>query len=305
MNIHTSIVKQPRSWLIGIVSLTLAASCSGNPVSLSQNEMAAQEVQVTSPEDSASTASGERDRLVNIPTPGVQRSPQLVKNASLTLELANVDEAIASIAEILTRYQGDLLQLSDQESQSAMPRQVTLQLRVPQGNLDAVLDALRALGTVENQSITAEDVSNQLVDLQARIRNLRKSEDSLLEIMERSGSIAEVLEVSRELSTIREAIERHEAQRQTLQNRVTYSTVSLTLISTQQPTPEASPVGQTLSQTWQAATSSVRTLSVSLLRLSLWLLAFSPYIGLLAIAGWAGRRYWHSHRRANDPVDSN
>lgn len=67
------------------------------------------------------------------------------------------------------------------------------------------------MGTVENQMITAEDVSDQLVDVQARLRNLRKSEEMVLKIMERSGSVGDVLKAANELSTIRESIERIDA----------------------------------------------------------------------------------------------
>lgn len=292
-------------WLLGLLSLAVTTGCSAAPVGVEADEMAAPEVQIETSAESTPALESESDRAINIPAPGIQQSPQLVKHASLHIELAEVDEAIAAISEILTQYQGDLLQLSEQESHSGMPHQVSLQLRVPQNNLDAALVALRALGTVENQSITAEDVSMQLVDLQARIRNLRKSEEALLEIMERSGSIAEVLEVSRELSTIREAIERNDAQLKSLQSRVAYSTIALTLVSTQPPKLPVSSIQETLSDTWQDATASVRTLSVGLLQLVLWLLVFSPYIGVLVLGTWAGRRYWRTHRPAPEQSHSN
>ncbi len=225
-----------------------------------------------------------------------QSRPQLIKNAALRIELADVDGAIATINKILRQAQGDLLELADQETPTHAPRQVWVEFRVPQAALDDVLEQLRALGTVQEQTITAEDVSNQLVDLQARLRNLRKSEEALLKIMERSGSIADVLEVTREMSTVREAVERTDAQLKNLQNQVAYSSVSLTLVSTQAPSPEASPIQQTLSETWQTASTAMRGLSVGLLQLILWLLVFSPYIGVLVLAGWLGRRYWQRPR---------
>ncbi|MEM0980650.1 MAG: DUF4349 domain-containing protein [Cyanobacteria bacterium P01_H01_bin.58] len=221
-----------------------------------------------------------------------QRRPQLIKNANLRIELADVDTAIANISTLLQQNQGDLIELSDQATEANVPRQVWVELRVPQSNLENVLEELRTLGTVQEQSITAEDVSNQLVDLQARVRNLRKSEEALLDIMDRSGAVADVLEVARELSTVREAIERTDAQFQNLQNQVAYSTISLTLVSKTVAVPTAEPIRETLGETWQTANTAVRGLSVALLQLLLWLLVFSPYVGMLAIAGWAGRWYW-------------
>ncbi|MEO1094476.1 MAG: DUF4349 domain-containing protein [Cyanobacteria bacterium J06638_28] len=227
---------------------------------------------------------------------GGQRRPQLIKNANLRIELVDVDAAIANIADMLRQYQGDLIELSDQDTSTQAPRQVWVELRVPQNNLDNVLEELRALGTVQAQSITAEDVANQLVDLQARVRNLRKSEEALLEIMERSGAVADVLEVARELSNVRETIERTDAQFKNLQNQVAYATVSLTLVSDQVAAPITAPIRETLGETWQTASTAARELSVVLMQLLLWLLVFSPYVGILAITGWVGRWYWQRHR---------
>ncbi|HEY9889149.1 MAG TPA: DUF4349 domain-containing protein [Candidatus Obscuribacterales bacterium] len=295
--------------LVGLLSLTVVAGCSGAPLTrteatsqsapLAEAPLAAADSAMP-PAETGTEGTGELAESAALLT-DAPRSPQLVKQASLVIELADVEGAIATVSALLTQYQGDLLHLSDQARPVAEPRQVHLQLRVPQAQLDAVLKELRALGTVNTQTITAEDVATQLVDLQARGRNLRQSETALLAIMERSGSIAEVLEVSRELSTIRETIERSDAQLKHLQNQVAYATITLTLVSTEVPLAPASPVGATLSHTWQTATASLQTVSVSLLQLCLWLLAFSPYLGLLVLGGWAGRRYW---RRPNSDVPS-
>ena len=287
--------------LAGLLSLAATVGCSSAPTG---SETAIQEAPASAPGDSAVSAESAGNRSSSIPTPDLQHSPKLIKNASLRIESADVDEAVKAISNILAENQGDLLSLSDQENQATQPRQVSLQIRVPQGNLDNTLEALRNLGNVAEQTIAAEDVAAQLVDLQARVRNLRKSEEALLEIMERSGSIPDVLEVSRELSTIREAIERQDAQSTALQSRVAYSTISLSLISTQPLATTTSPVGETLNQTWQTATSSAKTVGVSLLQLTLWLLVFSPYIGLLVLGGWAGQRYRRRHQSAAEQTDA-
>lgn len=308
MRFRSSLVKPRAVWVVGLLSAAALVGCSGMPTGMSSDELAAQELDATAPAESAPAAPTGSDRGQSIPTSdfptgSLYSSPQLIKHATLQLEVDDMAGAIAAISDTLARYQGDLLQLSDLNSQGREYHQTNVQLRVPQSNLEAALDSLSNLGTVESQAIAAEDVSSQLVDLQARVRNLRKSEASLLDIMERSGSIADVLEVSRELSTVREAIERHEAQLQSLQNRVAYATIDLTLTS---PAPLASPtdpVGTTLGQTWQTASAAMKTLSVGLLQLLLWLLAFSPYLGLLVLAGWLGRRYWQRGRSPETPAN--
>lgn len=301
MNIYPISKTRRISWGLGLAGLVVLAGCGSVPSSLSSEELTSRSAPAATADSTVAGESSPKSSL--IPTPSAQPIPSLVKHAALQVELADVDAAIEAISATLGQYQGDLLQLIDEESQTIAPRHVNLTLRVPQDNLEPVLQELRALGTVVNQSVMAEDVSTQLVDLRARVRNLRQSEAALLEIMERSGSIADVLEVTRELSTVREAIERHEAQLQNLQNRVAYSTVTLTLISTQPPVPATSPVGETLSQTWQTARTSVKTLSVSLLRLLLWLLAYSPYIALLVLLGWLVQRYRLRRSTARETVN--
>ena len=276
--------------LIGLASLITLVSCSGS--TLPEASQSSADVSLAPSLDDA--AGQEPSLLASSEEP--QRRPQLIKNASLQIAMADVDDAIKAVSGILRRSQGDLLELSDDENSTHRPRQVLIRLRVPQSNLEAALEHLQALGTVEEQSITAEDVSTQLVDLQARVRNLRKSEEALLGIMEQSGSIPDVLEVTRELNTVRESIERSDAHLKNLQNRVAYSTISLTLVGINQPVAPTSSVGETIRMTWQTASSSMYGVSIALLQLLLWLLVFSPYIGIFLVVGWLGRRYWQRQR---------
>ncbi|MEM6426455.1 MAG: DUF4349 domain-containing protein, partial [Cyanobacteria bacterium P01_D01_bin.128] len=214
----------------------------------------------------------------------------------LGLTVESVDDALTEISNILVIQQGDLLELQDEQRFDDNGfAYVTLRLRIPKDNLDATLKDLKALGTVEQQSISAEDVSNQLVDLDARLRNLRQSEESLLKIMDRSGSIEEVLQVSRELSTVRASVEQIDAQLKALQNRVAYSTINLQLIPAGGPQTPTISIAETLGDTWQSAADSVGSLTVGLLRLGLWLLAYSPYWGAIAIA--SGLIYRFQRRR--------
>ncbi|MEO0539291.1 MAG: DUF4349 domain-containing protein [Cyanobacteria bacterium P01_A01_bin.105] len=219
--------------------------------------------------------------------------PQLIKRASLTLHVESVDEQLGEISRLIAAEQGDILNLQDRAPEGAL-RSAFIRIRVPQNRLDALMARLVELGTVADRTVTAEDVSTQLVDLQARVRNLRQSEAALLEIMDRSGSIPEVLEVSRELGNVRQQIEQLDAQHQHLQTQVSYSTLALTL---QSPVPvldrETTSLRETLGITWQTATRSVGELTTGLLQMGLWLLAYSPYLAVIAIAAFLGYRTVH------------
>ncbi|MBF2035115.1 MAG: DUF4349 domain-containing protein [Leptolyngbyaceae cyanobacterium T60_A2020_046] len=274
-----------------VLGLGLMVGCAAIPESIQQLDGAVSESAPVAEPGQATEGDETFDRSGAFPNPQV--APQLIKRAAMTLGVEDVEVGIEAVQAVVQRQRGDLVSLSLQGDEGQGGARVAfLELRVPQETLDATLADLKSLGVVRSQSLTAEDVSTQLVDLRARVRNLRKSEEALLDIMERSGSIADVLEVSRELSAVREAIERAEAQLQALQGQVSFSTITLTMESTALP-----PLGQAtpLGQTWQRAIRSVGAVNVGLLRGALWLLAFSPYWGAIAIlAGLAYRRWGHS-----------
>ncbi len=224
--------------------------------------------------------------------PEPKKQSQLIKRAQLTLMVQSIHQTTESITQIIQKQQGDILKFEAQKSPDNSQRQTAyLEFRVPQQRLEITLNLLAKLGTVENQTITAEDVSDQLVDFQARLRNLRKSEEMILKIMERSGSVGDVLKTANELSTIRESIERIDAQLRNLQNQVAYSTINLTLESAVSAASTPNNWGLRIQETWGTATHTMAEFTWILVGLMLWLLAFSPY--LLIIGGAAYGYHWY------------
>lgn len=167
-----------------------------------------------------------------------------------------------------------------------------MQIRVPQQRLDITLDALAKLGTVQNRLITVEDVSEQIVDYDARLRNLRRSEEMVLKIMKRSGSVGEVLNASQNLSSIRETIERIEAQLKSLRTQISYSTITLNLEEAVSAAPPSQqPLGLRVQESWGKSTHAMSELTLGLLGLSIWLFAFSPYLLLGGGAVYAYHKF--------------
>ena len=217
---------------------------------------------------------------------------QMVKRAQMSLEVTSVAEGLDQIGAIARQHQGELTGLQDQTPEDGRDLHTAqVELRVPQARLDSTLAALSALGTVRQQSITAEDVSNQLVDYQARLKNLRQTETLLLEIMERSGAMTDVLQVAREVSAVRQSIETIDAQRNQLQTQVAYSVIQLDVRETTPSLPATTPLAEEINGTWQQATHSVGQLTVGLLKLLTWLAAYSPYGFVLVIGGWLYLRH--------------
>jgi len=277
--------------LLGAI-LALAGSCAAAPSGTSPGDFAQETAAPQAAPEVTADAAGRAQEAEPVPpgAPAPASRPQLIKTARLTLHTPEVETTVEAIRRTVTQAGGDLISLQDDRSPAGAAHRMALTLRVPQAEFDAVVNTLGTLATVQQQAISAEDVSEQLVDLEARVRNLRQSEAALLQIMERSGAIAEVLEVSRELSTVRDTIERLDAQQQQLQRRVAFSTITVTVENPVASTALPRPVAESLGQTWQRATGSVQQLTVGLLKLGLWLLAYSPYWGLIALLVFGGRR---------------
>jgi hypothetical protein len=253
--------------LLGTIALT---SCSAAPSSYAPPQEQAAPAEPEAAQDSAKSAAQ-----------STAPKPQLIRRAELELEVKDSGPIVKKIRAIVSAAQGDLLNLAEQ-GQAGDSRSASLTVRIPQAKLDRTLDELSALGNVRRRVITAEDVSTQIIDSDARLRNLKKSEAAVLALLDRSGNVADILKVSQELSNIREQIEQLTAQITALKTQVAYSTIAIQLTEAIALAPTSSQFGDQLGNAWTSASQSVVGFSRGLVILAIWLLAYSPYIGALA-----------------------
>lgn len=295
---YTALTSKKRVMLLMLLGAIALPSCAQVPASRSgsqemmvaKSEMGAQSMAEPAPmADNMAMPSGSLQANVAQAQPTVPQAPrQLIKRATLTVEVEAIDKSIQAVSDLVKQKQGDLLNFQDNKPQNSRSRHtVSMELRVPQQQLENTINAIAELGTVQNRSITAEDVTEQLVDNDARVKNLRKSEETVLKIMERSGSVGDVLNAARELSNIREQIERLEATQKNLQDRVAYSTIYLNL---EAPVSAAEvpnkPLGKEIQETWGNATEAVGEMTVGLMKFMIYLLVFSPFLLLLGAGGF-------------------
>lgn len=103
----------------------------------------------------------------------------------------------------------------------------TLVLRVPAEEFGGAIERLRSEGEVVSVQTASDDVTDRLVDIEARLNNLRAERDRLRALYEEANKTADVLAIQRELSSTQEEIERLEAQQRSLENRVAYATITV------------------------------------------------------------------------------
>jgi hypothetical protein len=151
----------------------------------------------------------------------------IVRTASLELEVADVAGVLLSARDEIGLL-GGYVAGSDEYDQGDR-RWASVTYRVPVDRFGEALDALRGLSErVVRESTQSAEVTATIVDLDARIANLRASEAALVEIMDRSGRMEDVLAVQMRLEDVRGQIERLEAQRNNLADQAALSTLTVT-----------------------------------------------------------------------------
>lgn len=151
-------------------------------------------------------------------------------------------------------------------------------IRVPVADLDAFTEAVSKLGTVLFQAETSDDVTQQHVDMSARLQNLRAQEARLRELVASANNVEEMLAVERELWRVRGEIESLDAQLQYLERQAAMATVTIELT-------ENRPVVRPSGQSWgfvQAITDGFRGAAGVLTFLITFLIAITP----LVLIGW-------------------
>jgi Domain of unknown function (DUF4349) len=222
------------------------------------------------------------------------QTPQLVKTAEMSLRLESIDKAMVQLRQLVRNKQGDIYNFQDDRlPENGRNHQATLMLKVPSTTLDNTLAEIAKLGRVESQGIKSDDVSQQLVDTDARLKNLRLQEDLTRKIMDRSGSVKDILAVSKELAAIRDQIERLDATVKNLRQQVAYSTINLRLEEAQSTIPTGDGFGIQVQETWKNSTHAAGSLATNLALGLLWLIPFAPFIAI----GCGGAYYLRQRRK--------
>jgi type IV pilus assembly protein PilA len=164
----------------------------------------------------------------NQDVPGVT-GPMVARSAELKIIVAKLGDARESVNSSLARHRGYVAQLSISSEPDSEPALIAA-LRVPSDQLDPCVVELRKLGRVVVESQAGEAISQQHLDLVARLNNARNTETRINEIIQRrTGSVKEVLEAESEAARVRGEIERMDADRKTIESRVSFAMISLKL----------------------------------------------------------------------------
>ena len=161
---------------------------------------------------------------------------RIISNASVSIEVETVEAAIDQVRSIAEGLGGLVEHLSSFGSDGN--QQANMTLRVPQDQFFTAVDRIEELGKVRARNLGSEDVSEQFIDLEARLKSSLREEESLLSLLERANQISETLSIERELSRVRADIERVQGQLNFLERRVDLATISVSLFQPGSRLPE-------------------------------------------------------------------
>ncbi|MGB7845396.1 MAG: DUF4349 domain-containing protein [Candidatus Acidiferrum sp.] len=157
------------------------------------------------------------------------QTPMIARAVSLTLVVMDFTASRATLDAILARHHSYAAELTANTTENA-PRSLHATLRVPAPELASVSSELKSLGRMENEAQSGEEVTQQHADLVARLKNSRETEQRLQAILlQRTGKVRDILEVEQEIARVRGEIEQMEAEQKTLEHRVEFATVNLSL----------------------------------------------------------------------------
>jgi hypothetical protein len=156
---------------------------------------------------------------------------RVIRTADLSIE-ADSPEDVEQRVTMLADSKGGFVVSADTSrwrgDDGAESTTVNIVFRVPSGAFDATLDDLRRLGRhVSGEKVTGQDVTEEYVDLEARIRAQRAVEEQYLSILKDAKTIHDALEVQQKLGEVRTEIERAEGRRRFLENQTSLSTITV------------------------------------------------------------------------------
>lgn len=153
---------------------------------------------------------------------------RLIRNADLRVEVPALEPALDRVREAAAAHNGTLAGLELRAS-SGEQRTATATVRVPEDRFDEALAALRTIGTVRSESVQAQDVTEEYVDLSAKRDSLSRQLEQYHRIMANTTGVDQVLKVQEEVERVQLELDRTEGRLRYLESRTDFSRITLRL----------------------------------------------------------------------------
>jgi len=185
---------------------------------------------------------GEGGKVITVPAPAPAPEPSpvnggdltidadrmIIRTANMQLVVDDVRDTIDKITKLAQDREGYVVNSSSWKEGERVVGQITV--RVPSDDFDYAMSVLRSMAVeVNSETTSAQDVTEEYVDLEATLRNLEATEAQLLKLMEKAVKVEDILNVQRELSRVQQDIERTKGRMQYLERTSAMSLIQVML----------------------------------------------------------------------------
>ena len=154
---------------------------------------------------------------------------KIIYTTYLSIETKDYDWAYRHLNDTLSSVDGYLESSSEYTDSTDSTRTLSLTLRVPESSYDAFVDAAEQAGSVTSKSESADDVTTQYMDIEARLDNLTAQRTRLQELQASADNLTDLLQIESSLSDVQYQIESYQSQLNWYSQQVSYCTVNITL----------------------------------------------------------------------------
>jgi hypothetical protein len=231
--------------------------------------------------------------------PSVVSGPMVIRNIRVSLITKEFDAARSRIDAVVLQVRGYVDRL-EFRADPGSARRLSATVRLPSAQADSGLAELKTVGQLMEESQSSSDITAEYVDLAARLSNAQNSEQRLLGLLrDRAGDLQAVIAMEREIASVREQIERMQAQQKNLANKVEFVTVQIEVreeYRAQLETPAPAPSRGT--QFRNATVDGIQAAVENVAGIILFALRYGPVVLIwFAFLGSVGCLVWRFHLR--------
>lgn len=205
-----------KKYILLLCTVLTLVSCKKGEANYNEKSSATEVLDVELPESAAADKA---------PSPEVTEQ-KIIKNGKLRFETADLDKTANQIFLAVKKYKGQIQSDSESKGYNAVSRDMVI--RVSNSDFENLLQEVSSgVKYFDQKEISSEDVTEQFIDIEARLKAKKELENRYLELLKKANKISEILEIEKELVVIREEIESKQGQLNYLQNKVAMSTLEV------------------------------------------------------------------------------
>ncbi|MBL7886326.1 MAG: DUF4349 domain-containing protein [Flavobacterium sp.] len=170
------------------------------------------------------------EEVVDAATPPVNSiekiDQKIIKTGNLRFETSDMEETFVELQHLIKKHKAIVQNDSEEKTNNTVNRYLTL--RIPNQNFDSFITELSSgVHYFDLKNISVDDVTEEYIDVASRIKTKKALEERYLELLKKANKVSEMLEIERELASIREEIEAKEGRLKYIQNSVSMSTINV------------------------------------------------------------------------------